>query len=109
MLRYQPSDRYAAHVDYFDAAQLEYNRRIGDKSGQRVASFLVYLRAPEAGGETHYLKLKLKIAGLPRMALCHLNCLPSGETDSMTLHTGEIVTKGEKWLARTTLREKPLF
>ena len=109
VLRYQSSDRYAAHVDYFDEARLEYNRRIGDKSGQRVASFLVYLRAPEEGGETHYIKLKMKIAGRPRMALCHFNCLPAGITDPMTLHSGEPVAKGEKWLARTTLREQPFF
>ena len=109
VLRYQRSDHYAPHVDYFDAARLEYNRRIGDRSGQRIASFLVYLHAPEVGGETHYLKLKLKIAGHARMALCHFNMTPVGETDPMTLHTGEPVVEGEKWLARTTLREKPLF
>ncbi|MGA9852238.1 MAG: hypothetical protein WBR15_04845 [Gammaproteobacteria bacterium] len=109
VLRYQTSDHYAPHVDYFDAARLEYNRRIGDHSGQRVASFLVYLLAPEVGGETHYLKLKLKIAGRPRMALCHSNLTAAGTPDPMTLHTGEAVIKGEKWLARTTLREKPLL
>ncbi|HVC36827.1 MAG TPA: 2OG-Fe(II) oxygenase, partial [Gammaproteobacteria bacterium] len=108
VLRYQRSDRYAPHVDYFDSARLEYNRRIGDKSGQRVASFLVYLRAPEVGGETHYLKLKLKITGRSRMALCHSNLTPAGQTDPMTLHSGEPVIEGEKWLARTTLRELPL-
>jgi prolyl 4-hydroxylase len=109
VLRYRPSDRYAPHVDYFDAARLEYNRRIGDKSGQRIASFLVYLHAPDAGGETHYLKLDLKVAGRTRMALCHFNMTPAGDTDPMTLHTGEPVAAGEKWLARTTLREQPLF
>ncbi|MDE2234331.1 MAG: SEL1-like repeat protein [Gammaproteobacteria bacterium] len=109
VLRYQHSHQYAAHVDYFDEARLEYNRRIGDKSGQRIASFLVYLQAPEAGGQTHYLKLKLKVEGKPRMALCHFNLTSEGATDPMTLHTGEPVIAGEKWLARTTLREKPFF
>ena len=109
VLRYQRSDHYAPHVDYFDAARLEYNQRIGDRSGQRIASFLVYLQAPEAGGETHYLKLKLKVAGRTRMALCHFNMTSVGETDPMSLHTGEPVLEGEKWLARTTLREKPLY
>jgi len=58
VLRYQQSHRYAPHVDYFDAARLEYNQRIGDRSGQRIASFLVYLHTPEVGGETHYLNLR---------------------------------------------------
>ncbi|MGB9429544.1 MAG: 2OG-Fe(II) oxygenase [Gammaproteobacteria bacterium] len=109
VLRYQANDRYAPHLDYFDAARLENNLRIGDHSGQRVASFLVYLRAPEAGGETQYLKIGKKIAGRPRMALCHSNLTAAGAPDPMTLHTGAAVVKGEKWLARTTLREKPLF
>ncbi len=109
VLRYRSQDRYAPHTDYFDAARLENNRRHGDYSGQRIASFLVYLRAPEQGGETHYLELKKKIAGRPRMALCHVNLTSSGAPDAMTLHTGEPVRKGEKWLARTTLREKPFY
>lgn len=109
VLRYRPSDRYLPHVDYFDANRLQYNDRIGDHSGQRVASFLVYLLPPEAGGATHYLKRDLKVHGRSRMALCHYNCLPTGEADPLTLHTGEAVTSGEKWLARTTLREKPLY
>lgn len=109
VLRYQHDDRYAPHTDYFDAARLENNRRHGDNSGQRIASFLVYLRAPEQGGETHYLKLGTKIAGRARMALCHFNLASGGAPDAMTLHTGEAVRKGEKWLARTTLREKPFF
>ena len=109
VLRYRYHDRYAPHTDYFDAARLENNRRHGDYSGQRIASFLVYLCAPEQGGETHYLKLGKKIAGRARMALCHFNLTPAGVPDEMTLHTGEPVLKGEKWLARTTLREKPFF
>lgn len=106
VLRYRLQDSYAPHTDYFDAARLENNRRHGDHSGQRIASFLVYLRAPEQGGETHYLKIDKKISGRPRMALCHFNLTSGGAPDAMTLHTGEPVRKGEKWLARTTLREK---
>lgn len=109
VLRYQGGNSYASHVDYFDAARLEENLRKGDRAGQRVASFLVYLRSPEAGGETHYLKVGKKVAGRERMALCHFNCLPSGEPDPATLHTGEPVQRGEKWLARTTLREKAFY
>ncbi|HEX5314520.1 MAG TPA: 2OG-Fe(II) oxygenase [Gammaproteobacteria bacterium] len=109
VLRYREQDRYATHVDYFDSARLENNRRNGDRGGQRIASFLVYLRAPETGGETHYLKIGQKIAGRAGMALCHFNLGPDGKPDPLTLHTGEPVRRGEKWLARTTLREHPLF
>lgn len=109
ILRYQDGHRYAPHVDYFDAARLQENLFKGDRAGQRVASFLVYLRPAEAGGETHYITLGKKVQGRERMALCHFNCLPSGEPDPATLHTGEPVKKGEKWLARTTVREKNFY
>ena len=96
-------------MDYFDAARLQENLAKGDRGGQRVASFLVYLRPAEAGGETHYLTLGKKVQGRERMALCHFNCLDTGEPDPNTLHTGEPVTCGEKWLARTTLRERSFY
>lgn len=109
VLQYRGGQRYAPHVDYFDALRLADNLRNGDHAGQRVASFLVYLMPAEEGGETHYLKIGKKIAPRERMALCHYNCLPDGTPDPDTLHTGEPVVKGEKWLARTTLREGSFY
>lgn len=107
VLRYQRSDRYAPHVDYFDSARPEYNRRIGDKSGQRIASFLVYLRAPEVGGETHYLKLKLKIAGRAHGVVpFQPDAYRSNRPPDITYRRAS--NRGKKWLARTTLRELPL-
>jgi TPR repeat protein len=109
VLRYESGHSYAPHVDYFGAERFAYNDRIGDVAGQRVASFLVYLRAPAAGGETQYLEIDRKVAGRDRMALCHFNCDERGTPDPATLHTGTPVITGEKWLARTTLREKNFY
>jgi len=109
VLRYQGGQRYAPHVDYFDAARLADNLRNGDHAGQRIASFLVYLRPADEGGETHYLKIGKKVTPRERMALCHYNCRRDGTPDPDTLHTGEPVAQGEKWLARTTLRERSFY
>jgi len=109
VLRYQGGHSYAPHVDYFRADRLADNERMGDAAGQRVASFLVYLHAPAAGGETHYLEIDRKVAGRDRMALCHFNCDDTGTPDASTLHTGTPVINGEKWLARTTLREHGFY
>jgi prolyl 4-hydroxylase len=109
VLRYESGHSYAPHVDYFNTDRFAYNDRIGDVAGQRVASFLVYLRAPAAGGETRYLEIDKKVAGRERMALCHFNVDSRGEPDPATLHTGTPVLAGEKWLARTTVREKPFY
>jgi TPR repeat protein len=109
ILRYESGHSYAPHVDYFRADRLADNECIGDVAGQRVASFLVYLRAPAAGGETHYLEIDRKVVGRDRMALCHFNCDERGTPDPSTLHTGTPVMAGEKWLARTTLREHSFY
>ena len=109
ILRYEHGHSYAQHIDYFRADRLADNERLGDMAGQRVASFLVYLRAPAAGGETHYLEIDRKVAGRDRMALCHFNCDAQGTPDPTTLHTGTPVIAGEKWLARTTLRERSFY
>src|SRR5579863_1376823 len=109
VLRYESGHRYAPHVDYFGPERFAYNACIGDVAGQRVASFLVYLRAPLTGGETHYLTIDRKVAGRDRLALCHFNCDERGAPDPATLHTGTPVISGEKWLARTTLREKSFY
>ena len=109
VLRYESGHSYAPHIDYFRADRLADNERIGDRAGQRVASFLVYLRAPAGGGETHYLEIDRKVAGRERMALYHFNCDEQGTPDPSTLHTGTPVIAGEKWLARTTLRELSFY
>ena len=109
VLRYESGQNYAPHVDYFRADRLADNQRMGDTAGQRVASFLVYLRAPAAGGATEYLEIGRKVTGRDRMALCHFNCDEGGTPDPSTLHTGTPVVAGEKWLARTTLRERSFY
>lgn len=106
---YRPQDAYAPHVDYFDEMRLASNQEAGDPAGQRVASFLVYLIAPLKGGETDYRAVGCKVMGKPRMALCHFNVDLHGAADPRTVHAGNRVEAGEKYLARTTLRERAFF
>ncbi len=109
VLRYRAGHRYAPHVDYLDAARLAEYERGGDRGGQRLSTFLIYLRAPDQGGETLYLETGLKIRGTSGLALVHDNTLPSGEPDPTTRHEGSPIIAGEKWLLRTAIREHPLY
>jgi prolyl 4-hydroxylase len=110
VVRYLPGQQYKAHVDYFSAEQLELNRtRFGDMAGQRLATFLIYLHEPDAGGETEYLLANTAVAGEPGMGLLHWNCLPDGRPDERSVHAGKPVVRGEKWLARMAIRERPLY
>jgi prolyl 4-hydroxylase len=109
VIRYEPGEEYQPHVDYFTAEQMANDRAEGrDFGGQRLATFLVYLRAPDAGGETVYERTGLTVAGRRGMAVLHYNVTPDGLPDDWSLHTGRKVRQGEKWLWRSTLREHPL-
>ena len=109
VIRYEPGEEYQPHVDYFTTEQMEQDRLDGrDYGGQRVATFLVYLRVPEAGGETVYEQAGISVAGQPGMGVLHYNVTPEGEPDGLSLHSGRKVQRGEKWLWRSTLREHPL-
>ncbi|MHB1543061.1 MAG: 2OG-Fe(II) oxygenase [Gammaproteobacteria bacterium] len=109
VLRYRTGHRYSEHVDYLDATRLGEYERMGDRGGQRKTTFLIYLRAPERGGETHYLDNGIRIAGESGLAVAHDNTLPNGEPDRSTRHEGAPIEAGEKWLLRTAIREHPLY
>ncbi len=109
VLRYRTGHRYAEHVDYFNAARLAEYARSGDPGGQRVGTFLIYLRAPEAGGETHYPETGLRIRGRPGLAVWHSNVGADGGPDPRTRHEGRPIEQGEKWLLRTAIRARPLY
>jgi hypothetical protein len=108
IVRYRPGEEYRAHVDYFTDDQLERNRdQRGDASGQRVATFLLYLQAPQAGGQTDYPRAGLRVDGVPGMGVIHYNVDADGRPDPDSMHCGRPVERGEKWLWRCTLRERP--
>ncbi|MBC7990946.1 MAG: 2OG-Fe(II) oxygenase [Luteimonas sp.] len=110
IIRYQPGEEYRPHVDFFSDEQIEVNRiQKGDPSGQRIATFLLYLHAPAAGGETEYPKSGLVVRGERGMAVLHYNVSADGRQDQASLHIGRPVREGEKWLWRSALRERSLY
>lgn len=107
---YRPGEEYRPHVDFFSDEQVALNRQLrGDFGGQRVATFLLYLRAPEAGGETSYPAAGIDVAGEEGMAVIHYNVTPDGRQDPASLHAGKPIVAGEKWLWRSTLRARSLY
>ena len=109
IIRYLPGQAYQPHVDFFSDEQIEINRNLRrDHGGQRIATFLLYLRAPDMGGETEYLHAGLRVKGEAGMAVLHYNVTPDGRADTQSLHSGRAIEQGEKWLWRSTLRAMPL-
>lgn len=106
ILNYKPGGEYQPHFDFFnpqrpgEARQL----RVG---GQRVATLVIYLNSPPAGGATAFPRLGLEVAPVKGNAVLFGYKLPDGSLDERTLHAGLPVESGEKWVATKWLREHP--
>ncbi|HTV85230.1 MAG TPA: 2OG-Fe(II) oxygenase [Dyella sp.] len=102
VLHYLPGQQYEPHYDWFDPEQPGF-AAITAKGGQRIASVVMYLNTPEAGGGTAFPEIGLTVTALRGSAVYF--AYDTGDTAS--LHAGLPVTKGEKWIATKWLRERP--
>jgi prolyl 4-hydroxylase len=102
VLHYLPGQQYEPHHDWFDPAQPGF-AAITAKGGQRIASVVMYLNTPEAGGGTAFPEIGLTVTALRGSAVYF--AYDTGDTAS--LHAGLPVLKGEKWIATKWLRERP--
>lgn len=104
VLRYGPGARYEPHYDYFDPQQPGSAATLA-RGGQRVASLVIYLNTPEAGGSTVFPESRLEIGAVAGNALFFSYDRPHPMTRS--LHAGSPVVRGEKWIATKWLRQGP--
>lgn len=103
VLQYAIGGEYRPHYDYFDPHSVGGSFHLM-RGGQRQASFLMYLNTPDAGGETVFPYLGIKVTPRKGDALLFYNCGLDGKEDPFTLHGGAPVILGEKWLATKWLR-----
>jgi len=106
VLWYQVGAEYLPHYDYFSPTTPGGASALS-RGGQRVATFIMYLNTPEAGGETIFPLAYVSVIPKKGMALLFYNCQPSGEVDPLTLHGGASVRAGEKWIATKWLHMMP--
>uniref|UniRef100_A0A0E0CC69 Fe2OG dioxygenase domain-containing protein n=1 Tax=Oryza meridionalis TaxID=40149 RepID=A0A0E0CC69_9ORYZ len=113
VLRYEPSQYYRPHHDYFsDTINIK-------RGGQRVATMLMYLTDGVEGGETHFPQAgdgECSCGGKMVKGLCvkpnkgdavlFWSMGLDGETDSNSIHSGCPVLEGEKWSATKWMRQK---
>ena len=102
VLHYLPGQQYEPHHDWFDPEQPGFEA-ITAKGGQRIASLVMYLNTPEAGGGTAFPEVGLTVTAMRGSAVYF--AYDTGDTAS--LHAGLPVQKGEKWIATKWLRERP--
>jgi len=103
ILHYGLGAEYVPHYDYFNPATPG-GASFLERGGQRVATIILYLNTPEAGGETIFPHLGITVTPEKGRALLFYNCRPDGTVDPLTLHGGAPVKAGEKWIATRWIR-----
>jgi prolyl 4-hydroxylase len=98
--QYEASNHFDYHVD---CGNWE-----GSAAGERKRSILIYVDAPEQGGETHFRALNRTIDPKPGRLLVWNNLLPSGKCNFAMIHAGLPVIRGSKTIFVTWERERPL-
>lgn len=102
ILRYDVGQEYRKHYDYFNPDRETTPHHI-KRGGQRIATFLMYLNTPEGGGETTFPHAGISVHANEGNALLFRYDTPSPATK--TLHCGEPVTSGVKWVATKWIRQ----
>ncbi len=102
ILRYSPGAEYKPHYDYFDPAQPG-TPAILKRGGQRVASLVMYLSAPQRGGATVFPDVNLEVSPVKGNAVFF--SYDRAHPATRTLHGGAPVLEGEKWVATKWLRQ----
>jgi prolyl 4-hydroxylase len=101
ILHYENGQRYIPHHDYFHE-EYEGTKNILARGGNRVATMLLYLATPEEGGPTTFPETGLSI--FPQKGNALFFTYPTPTADTKTLHGGDPVTVGEKYVATKWLR-----
>ncbi|HJV76291.1 MAG TPA: 2OG-Fe(II) oxygenase [Noviherbaspirillum sp.] len=105
LLRYEKGNEYRPHFDWFDPA-LPGPRKHLERGGQRVGTVVMYLSEVEQGGGTSFPNLGLQVQPKKGSAVFFANTDPYGVPDKNTLHAGEPVMRGVKFIATKWLRER---
>lgn len=105
VLHYAPGQRFDRHFDFLDPATPGFAAEI-ERSGQRIATFLVYLNGGFEGGETEFPLLDVRYKGQTGDALMFSNVDAAGAPDRRTLHAGLPPMSGEKWLLSQWIRDR---
>ncbi|KAF3693149.1 Prolyl 4-hydroxylase subunit alpha-3 [Channa argus] len=75
------------------------------KTGNRVATFMIYLSPVEAGGSTAFIYANFSVPVVEKAAIFWWNLRRNGQGDEDTLHAGCPVLIGDKWVANKWIHE----
>lgn len=108
VMRYAVGAEYQPHFDFFEPDGA-FMRKNSDTGGQRVATLVMYLNDPPAGGATIFPDAGLTIRPHKGCAVYFAYTSADGQCDNLSFHGGAPVVDGEKWIASKWMRLKPYF
>lgn len=97
VLKYEVGQEYQPHYDYF-----AHNGAFVKGIGERIATLILYLSEPIKGGGTGFPDLNLTVNCKKGSALYF--AYPDPSPDSKTLHSGNPVVEGTKYIATKWFR-----
>lgn len=103
--RYEPGQQFKAHADFFYVDQ-PYWPEYSSHGGQRTWTAMIYLVPPARGGGTGFPLLDLEIEPKLGRLLIWNNMALDGSPNPWTLHSGEPVVKGRKYIVTKWYRER---
>ena len=95
--RYLPGQQFRPHNDWFYTSE-NYWKDERKRGGQRSWTAMAFLNDVEAGGETHFTEIGIKIEPKPGVLLVWNNAKPDGTPNLDTMHAGTPVVKGAKYI-----------
>lgn len=98
---YGEGERFAPHLDSLVAAG-----RDPGEAGDRICTVILYLNDDYEGGSTLFPRIRRRVRPEKGKAVVFANLTPDGSrAEPLSLHSGEAVRRGEKWLSNQWIRQ----
>lgn len=97
ILHYNSGEQYHPHYDYFTS---------GNPVNNRISSLVMYLNNVDEGGETYFPSLHFSVTPKKGSAVYFEYFYNDNRLNELTLHAGNPVIVGEKWVATQWMKRQ---
>ncbi|MFN3387307.1 MAG: prolyl hydroxylase family protein [Allosphingosinicella sp.] len=104
--RYAVGQQFKPHHDFFYTSE-PYWLEQKEQGGQRTWTAMIFLNEPEAGGQTFFPNVNVRVTPRAGNLLVWNNLDEYGEPNMNSLHTGMPVEAGVKYVITKWYRERP--